>query len=746
MRKFIAVVVLIFLLIPAAYALAWEEYELPGGETYISNLAEGGGDRLALIGDNLYRLKEDMTFELLQEQNTAGLYLSSYESADPKTKERYDALIDRLVSGDDGIYNYNAYSKRVSKWNGGAFETLDVDLSEIEGMESFYGSFVIGGKLYGRMSGSEEEDYRDSLGLLDLETGELQVTALPDSVDYVQNMCAYRDGMVLLLYQDPENDYLYSIRSFDPAKGELTDDLAVKLESYDCGGLVYDTSNNTAYYMESGQVKGVRDGQQEVMAYLPLDYVSRALLLPDGRYLAAYEKIMVAELDPSKVPDVTLRVGGYYGNEATRRFARENPNVALLLVEDYYGGSQALAQAIQSGELSTDIFTVSFGYGLSALMRKGFTEPIQSAYLDEQIGAFYPALKAPLYNEQGELCAVPNQYYVRPWGVDAALWEKLGLGDYPTTYGELLDLMAMWEADYAEEHPDITFYAYWSKEDLVQEIIEQYIRQYEGEGLLSFNTPVLREVLEKVEKLTVGDVDWENMTQEENEALNQRMNQRRVIGRGIGEALGEGGQPYHYGDNDEAGVLRLLTPLTFEAGQEPVMEASGQVFIVNPLSENKEAAVRFLETLVASQMDGTMSYEETLYIARPDLNDPVRRRDFEKSVKRMTQNLEELKAARELVSDVDKPEIDDEIAYYEEWLAHQEEHQWQYTAEGIAGYRRVGAYARTDEHSLFLTRDGESGMTELRNVVNRYTDGQLTLDAFLRELDQKAKMMYLEGR
>ena len=37
-------------------------------------------------------------------------------------------------------------------------------------------------------------------------------------------------------------------------------------------------------------------------------------------------------------------------------------------------------------------------------------------------------------------------------------------------------------------------------------------------------------------------------------------------------------------------------------------------------------------------------------------------------------------------------------------------------------------------------------MTELRNVVNRYTDGQLTLDAFLRELDQKAKMIYLEGR
>ena len=35
---------------------------------------------------------------------------------------------------------------------------------------------------------------------------------------------------------------------------------------------------------------------------------------------------------------------------------------------------------------------------------------------------------------------------------------------------------------------------------------------------------------------------------------------------------------------------------------------------------------------------------------------------------------------------------------------------------------------------------------EFDEIVSRYTDGQLTLDAFLREMDQKINMIVLEGR
>ena len=37
-------------------------------------------------------------------------------------------------------------------------------------------------------------------------------------------------------------------------------------------------------------------------------------------------------------------------------------------------------------------------------------------------------------------------------------------------------------------------------------------------------------------------------------------------------------------------------------------------------------------------------------------------------------------------------------------------------------------------------------MNQIFEIVSRYTDGQLTLDAFLREMDQKVNMIVLEGR
>ena len=54
---------------------------------------------------------------------------------------------------------------------------------------------------------------------------------------------------------------------------------------------------------------------------------------------------------------------------------------------------------------------------------------------------------------------------------------------------------------------------------------------------------------------------------------------------------------------------------------------------------------------------------------------------------------------------------------------------------------------RVPSDSIFLTYDGDSTSSDqIYEMVSRYADGQLTLDAFLREMNQKAQMMQLEGR
>ena len=109
--------------------------------------------------------------------------------------------------------------------------------------------------------------------------------------------------------------------------------------------------------------------------------------------------------------------------------------------------------------------------------------------------------------------------------VNTQLWEQLELGEYPTTYSELIDLIALWEDEYAEEYPDYTLFMVTDKRDIVNQVIRNYIAQYENApGGLDFTHPALREVLEKIEALEMETIDWESMTEEDYEEFNERYN------------------------------------------------------------------------------------------------------------------------------------------------------------------------------------------------------------------------------
>ena len=44
----------------------------------------------------------------------------------------------------------------------------------------------------------------------------------------------------------------------------------------------------------------------------------------------------------------------------------------------------------------------------------------------------------------------------RSWTLNQTLWDRFELGDVPATYAELLDMMLLWQDEYADEYPDYT--------------------------------------------------------------------------------------------------------------------------------------------------------------------------------------------------------------------------------------------------------------------------------------------------
>ena len=113
----------------------------------------------------------------------------------------------------------------------------------------------------------------------------------------------------------------------------------------------------------------------------------------------------------------------------------------------------------------------------------------------------------------------------------------------------------------------------------------------------------------------------------------------------------------------------------------------------------------------------------------------------------MEKNLAQVQEMMDKADDVDKADYQYSIDYYTSWLADKEKNQWRISQEQVDRYRELAPYAHVPSESLFLTYDGEgSANTELYDMISRYSDGQLTLDAFLREMDQKIRMIVLEGR
>jgi hypothetical protein len=133
------------------------------------------------------------------------------------------------------------------------------------------------------------------------------------------------------------------------------------------------------------------------------------------------------------------------------------------------------------------------------------------------------------------------------------------------------------------------------------------------------------------------------------------------------------------------------------------------------------------------------------YMLRPDLNEPV----LEPYIIARNQFIEkELANARERLQTADeaaRKDIEEEIEGYENWLTEMAPFFWMISPEDIAEYRALAPLFALNIDSVMF--DNDSGaLTALYEDMQRYAQGQIRMDELLRELDKRARMIYLEGQ
>ena len=542
----------------------------------------------------------------------------------------------------------------------------------------------------------------------------------------------YKDGQLLTRrfdwgeYDQPDGTILPpQIVTIDPASGSIA--TIGLMSSFVDGGVIYDPETDDIYFRGASRVYRVAGDTPEAVGYLipgEVDSNSAPVAVYQGMYYSVdYDGLISSSIDPAKLPERTLRVAYEMSLEdIIRGFAKQHPEIAVECLDEYPVEAEAITRHMQS-DAAADVYNLSMSAGFVTLRDKKYLADLSgSEVLVDAVGQMDEHLIAELYLN-GRLCAVPYRFEVASmlsWY--PAAMEKAGLSAemLPTSYEELLDFIVAWHDDYAEANAGMKIFEY--SEDLRRDLFRMIYRsrvlgcQAAGETP-TFNTPGVRALLIRLEEITpiLTELskanDWDDWV--ENNAL---------FSRGMYRPLRD-----YITDDNEPLILGM-------AGNAPVIGADMGVLAVNPYSQNADIAVMLLEYVVEQLRMTTRTY------LTPDQNDPIEVMMYDRSVAYMQSRVDELEQRLANVIEEERDILLEELQWARDDLSTTVANRWATTAEEIAFYRENIAPCLTFALSPIFS----SGSGQVSGLINRYLDGQATMEEFIQEFDRVVWMMEME--
>lgn len=591
----------------------------------------------------------------------------------------------------------------------------------------------------------EEGDGKPHLFSMSLEDG--QMTAYP--VENVQCIAPYKDGKLLCLMYDRDarydenQEFTISLSAFDPVTGELAalKQLDPETSINNVGGIAYDETEDILYFIsDQGVFRSVALGDMELCAYSPLTYfytsgIGMGVAVANGyaAFANSTSGAYIRSLDPAKLPNETLTIYQSWEDDAHRKAVEALGSVPVLSYnKEYFDTAQDMAQALVSGEDQIDILCITVNYiDLQRLMEKGYCEDLSSSEaLTSFVNSTYGVVQDVLTMD-GKVYAVPFGLNLTSFGsymgqeaFDTFMTES-GL-KVPENYLDLIQFMKDWgEKGYYETYSDYRPIESGSvKSLLLSNILEDYFYYLEATNQeLTMDTPVLRNALAALEDLDTSDweedIDWDD-----DDAMDEYFSKSALFDSYINIDIE---------DYDWSTIL----PLSMSEDTDPAIPMRLEVMFINPRSQHKETAIRYLEAYVAAMEESTKAR------LCPDRNDPIENPYYENNLASRQEYLEELNKQLETATEEDvKETLRQRIADYEESIAeYKETGRYSATAESIAAYRALDKYFFVPTvKSNFYQYD------EVRSLVNQYREGLINLDQFIQQADAKLRLMQLENQ
>ncbi len=592
---------------------------------------------------------------------------------------------------------------------------------------------------------SYDESGNNIIVTTDLTDGDTEIYYPTDlGLDaYVEEICAYKDGLLLTLsVQYTQDGNIANLYRTDPEaeEAELLAEVPLTGQGYP-DGLVYRADNDTLYFAMNGELwalPGMDAERLESVASLPVEasYDVRPILTSEGYYITGnYEAVVRRNTDPALRSDVRLTVQRNYNpsiNNAYYAFSAEYGDVDVVMVEQV----EDVVQAMMNRSSDVDIYCLSVDSAeYEAVYSRGYmAELTESEELSAFIDSLYPFAREACVKD-GELLGVPVEFYANSMGYDPEAFARLGLTgeDVPTTWQAFFESLEPLAAKVAEVEGMTLFDGF---EDygsarfmLLDTMLASYMAYISQPGSeLAFDTEAFRGALNACEA-----VDWTALGLAEPEDMNG-YSWTSSSGESTHDALFSSyGNPIA----DTYAVQGAFQPLPLGFDGTPQLSAQMTVAFVNPFSQHREEAIAFLEAVVR-EMEPVLKIQLC-----PEENEPVRSPDYDTTLAAYDQMIADAQTQH------DAAETDAEKQAYAVILAEYEKMRedflrygaWQASEESIARYRAFAPQIIVIRN-LGMGGDNASAFYELQN---QFTQGLITADEFIEGVDGKLQMMMLEG-
>lgn len=534
-----------------------------------------------------------------------------------------------------------------------------------------------------------------------------------------------------------------SLAEIDKATGEYT--ILCDLPSTGCGALatdgdhLYAADNSHLYRYDS------TFGAPVLCAYLAPGGGrdgAAAAVYQDQYFVGDWSSasgITTANTDPALLPTRILRMTSPYGDDQVLRdFCAAYPDIAVEIADTYPAMAEEISQQMVSGSEALDIYCLFLVNGAyEPLYRKGYCYDLSSSTaLTATLDSMYPFAQNVL-RPDGKLYAIPCYISASTMGYYPSALEKAGLtaDDMPTTIMELLDFVETWYYDYAEEYPEMMLfeYAYSLYEQLLNLIFEQQMYACEAAGEpLTLDTPVFKQLLQRLEQLKPILTEMEPETNSDGSISYISMygdTGMNCIFTTYADLL-----PSRYGGNSPE-YDPVAMPLTLEEGGEPVLTMDMAAYIVNPASKNIDIATLFLE-FAAQHMA-----HDAKVVLMPEFNEQLEYEYYQQNKESLQESLTTTKAMLAEAPAEEKSMWEEQISWIEEYLLQIEDERWAISDEDIAAYRAIADSFMISTGSFY-----SQSSTELSSLLQRYLDGQITVDQLIKDFSRITRMIELESQ